>query len=172
MFAYAHKVNLVWLFVKNPHSSVCKCILDVFPCLFCVFLINNKKARGFSWASVCKISLELQSSHKLWIVKWFCFDAQHDLTGAKPSTFCWLLSFKIVKMYMLENDLSQIQEHVMNWHGWGWLVGLVLFLLGYRFYMLLQLVFLACCLKMKNTNKAKSTSGEPEGVRQVREAPR
>lgn len=38
--------------------------------------------------------------------------------------------------------------------------------------MLLQLVFLACCLKMKNTNKAKSTSGEPEGVRQVREAPR
>lgn len=73
---------------------------------------------------------------------------------------------------MLENDLSQIQEHVMNWHGWGWLVCLVLFLLGYRFYMLLQLVFLACCLKMKNTNKAKSTSGEPEGVRQVREAPR
>lgn len=73
---------------------------------------------------------------------------------------------------MLENDLSQIQERVMNWHGWGWLVCLVLFLLGYRFYMLLQLVFLACCLKMKNTNKAKSTSGEPEGVRQVREAPR
>lgn len=77
-----------------------------------------------------------------------------------------------MKMYMLENDLSQIQEHVMNWHGWGWLVCLVLFLLRYRFYMLLQLVFLACCLKMKNTNKAKSTSGEPEGVRQVREAPR